>query len=48
MRAHPSQRLLNVRHRSYKGLVGQEAELEMVGDTVVGPQGPLPETPAMV
>jgi hypothetical protein len=36
MLAHPSQRLLNVRHRSYKGLVGQEAELGMVGDAVGG------------
>jgi uracil-DNA glycosylase len=34
MLAHPSQRLLNVRHRSYKGMVGQGAELGMVGDAV--------------
>lgn len=41
MLAHPSQRRLNVRHRSYKGLVqcisdGQEAELGMVGDAMSG------------
>jgi hypothetical protein len=34
MLAHTSQRLLNVKHRSYKGMVGQEAELGMVGDAL--------------
>jgi len=32
MLAHPSQRLLSLRHRNYKGALGQEAELGMIGD----------------
>jgi len=34
MLAHPSQRLLNLRHRNYKDEVGQEAELGMIGDAL--------------
>lgn len=36
MLAHPSHRLLNLRHRSYKGAVGQEAELGMIRDGLQG------------
>lgn len=49
MLAHSSQPLLTLQHRSYKGMVGQEAELGMMGGCGgwaggVGKQGPLRET----